>query len=216
MDAGNNGKHSMPNSDPFFESKKRLLGEILTRVTRVRAYCSPVVASKAVLLEREQFNLRCRYAIRVRDAKGKHVGYLSTSTASWLAHLLDVGKVRIAGYIPPRPGVPRRVPTPSLPVVLSVFISEQEDGLLDKKVICTRQDVLHQVVFQAYQLAHQLANSKLVEDLAHGLKPLVRQNLYPETHLLIALLPGIANEHRVARELIQKAGNGISGQAGSQ
>jgi hypothetical protein len=37
--------------------------------------------------------------------------------------------------------------------------------------------------------------------LAEGLKPLARQKLHPETHLLLALLPGIANENRVAQAL---------------
>jgi len=191
----------MTDSDLAFESKNHLLGEILTSISSPKRYSSSIVLSEVVILEREPANLRDQWAIQVKNTQGNSLGYLSRLVTKWLAPLLDTEKVRTEGFIPARPGVSHSAKASSLPVVLSVFIAEQEDGVLNKKNIRTREDIVHQIVFQAYQQAHRFTDPKLIEYLAEGLKPLTRQKLHPETHLLIALLPGIANENRVAQAL---------------
>jgi hypothetical protein len=191
----------MTDSDLAFESKNHLLGEILTSISSPKRYSSSIVLSKAVILEREPANLRDQWAIQVKNTQGNSLGYLSRLVTKWLAPLLDTEKVRIEGFIPARTGISRSLKPFSLPIVLSVFIAEQEDGVLNKKNIRTREDIVHQIVFQAYQQAHRFTDPKLIEYLAEGLKPLTRQKLHPETHLLMALLPGIANENRVAQAL---------------
>ncbi|MGA2059772.1 MAG: HIRAN domain-containing protein [Thermoguttaceae bacterium] len=191
----------MTDSDLAFESKNHLLGEILTSISSPKRYSSSIVLSEAVILEREPANLRDQWAIQVKNTQGNSLGYLSRLVTKWLAPLLDTEKVRTEGFIPARPGVSRSLKPFSVPIVLSVFIAEQEDGLLNKKNISTREDIVHQIVFQAYQQANRFTDPKLIEHLAEGLKPLARQKLHPETHLLLALLPGIANENRVAQAL---------------
>ncbi len=192
----------MADSELSIDSKKHLLGEILTHIVGVKKRLAPVALGEAVLLERESANLRDPRAIRINNAWGESLGYLSRSVVRWLAPLLDAEKVRIEGYIPSRLGISHGVMTPSPPVVLSVFIAERDSELLEKKDIRTREDVMHQVVFHAYRQAHRFTDPKLIEHLADGLKPLARQKLHPETHLLMALLPGIANENHVANALI--------------
>ena len=139
----------MTDSDLAFESKNHLLGEILTSISSPKRYSSSIVLSEAVILEREPANLRDQWAIQVKNTQGNSLGYLSRLVTKWLAPLLDTEKVRTEGFIPARPGVSRSLKPFSVPIVLSVFIAEQEDGLLNKKNISTREDIVHQIVFQA-------------------------------------------------------------------
>jgi hypothetical protein len=201
----------MNDSDRAFELKKHLLGEILTSIRSPTRYSTAIVLSEAIILERDPVNLRDRWAIQVKNTRGESLGYLSRSVTMWLAPLLDSEKVRIEGYIPARPSIAQNLKPFSLLVVLSVFITENNDGLLQKKSIRTREDIVHQIVFQAYQQAHCFTEPKLIEYMAEGLKPLARQKLHPETHLLMALLSGIANEIRVAHKLKQKASDSFNG-----
>ena len=61
-------------------------------------------------------------------------------------------------------------------------------------------EALHQTVLQAYQNAQGYRNPELILGLAKGLRPLEKQELLPETRLLLALLPRMAHEAtRVAR-----------------
>jgi hypothetical protein len=193
----------MTTSDPSFQAQKSLLGEILTHITGSKLQSAPISAGEVVLLEREPANLHDPHAIRLKNAAENAIGYLPRSVACWLAPLLDAQKVRIEAYLPLRPGLSQGVKAPSLPVVLSVFIADQAAGLLEKKEIRTKEDVLHQVFYQAYKQAHEFSDPQLIEDLAESLKPLARQKMHPETHLLLALLPGIVNENRTAQGVKQ-------------
>jgi hypothetical protein len=55
-------------------------------------------------------------------------------------------------------------------------------------------DALHEAVRRAYVDAYGYTDPSLILDLAGRLKALEPQELLPETHLLIALLPGLAQE----------------------
>jgi hypothetical protein len=61
------------------------------------------------------------------------------------------------------------------------------------------REALHQVVLQAYQNAQSYRDPELILGLAKGLKPLEKNDLLPETRLLLALLPRMAHEARVSQ-----------------
>jgi hypothetical protein len=199
----------MTDHDLDFELQNFPLGKILTSISSPKRHAEAIASSEGIILEREPANLRDQWAIHIKTTQGNSLGYLSRLVTKWLGPLLDAKKVRIQGYIPARPSVSRRSKPFSLSIVLSVFIAK-EDGLLHKNNIRTREDVVHQMVFQSYQQAHRFTDPKLIEYLAEGLKPLARQKLHPETHLLMALLSGIANEHRIAQKLTQKASDSFN------
>ena len=85
------------------------------------------------------------------------------------------------------------------PVVLTVFQCEKGCGLLEKAEPKNELDALHQTVLQAYQNAQGYCNPELILGLANGLQPLEKQELLPETRLLLALLPGMAREVRMSQ-----------------
>jgi hypothetical protein len=65
---------------------------------------------------------------------------------------------------------------------------------LEKTEPQTELEALHQTVLQAYQNAQGYHNPELILGLAKGLRPLEKQELLPETRLLLALLPRMAHE----------------------
>jgi hypothetical protein len=79
-------------------------------------------------------------------------------------------------------------------LTLAVFLTEKGRCLLEKAEAHNREESLHQVVLHVYRGVHEYSAPKLILELADGLRPLERQKLLPETHLLLALLPGIARE----------------------
>ena len=57
----------------------------------------------------------------------------------------------------------------------------------------------HQTVLQAYQEARGYSDPEMIVGLAKELRPLERQGLLPESRLLLALLPKMAHELRIAQ-----------------
>ena len=169
--------------DPF-------LGEIETEIVGTQFHkANP---SEQVNLERESKNAHDRRAIRVENGHFEPLGYLPKKMASWLAPLIDGGQIHLDGYVPQ---VATEEPS-SRPVVLMIF--QGEKNLLERTEPKNELEVLHQTVLQAYQNAQGYRNPELILGLAKGLRPLEKQELLPETRLLLALLPRIAQEVRAS------------------
>ena len=88
------------------------------------------------------------------------------------------------------------------PVTLMVFQCDKGRGLFKKVEPKSQLDALHQTVLQAYQSAQGYRDAELIVGLAKGLQPLEKQELLPETRLLLALLPGTAREVRAAQGML--------------
>ena len=80
-----------------------------------------------------------------------------------------------------------------------VFQGKKGRRLLEKSEPQTELEALHQTVLQAYQNAQGYRNPELILGLAKGLQPLEKQELLPETRLLLALLPRMAHELRMSQ-----------------
>ena len=119
-------------------------------------------------------------------------------TASWLAPLIDGGRIYLDGYVP-QSRSEAGVSPGRCPLVLSVFQREKGRGLLEKAVPRNELEALHQTVLQAYQNAQSYQTPELVLALAAELQSLAERPLLPETRLLLALLPRIAHEIRVSQ-----------------
>ena len=117
--------------------------------------------------------------------------------ASWLAPLIDQGKIHLDGYVPKESK--DTSDETSRPVNLMVFQDKKGRRLLEKSEPQTELDALHQTVLQAYHSAQGYRNPELIVGLAKGLQPLEKQELLPETRLLLALLPRMAHELRMSQ-----------------
>ena len=153
-----------------------------------------VQPGEQVNLEHEPENSHDKNAIRVENRHFQPVGYLPKGVAAWLAPLIDAGKLRVDGYVPHITSGGRPVATHTCPLRLAVFLAPRGRSLLEKADVHNRQEALHQVVLHVYQGVHEYTDPNLILEVAKGLRSLRRQELLPETRLLLALLPGIARE----------------------
>ena len=82
------------------------------------------------------------------------------------------------------------------PVNLAVFLVREAQKWLHRRKVRTRQDILHEVVRRAYEDAQGYESPELILELVQALQPLVKQDLLPETRLLLEVLPSVAREVR--------------------
>jgi len=177
---------------------EQLLGEIPTCIVGLRHGRTRPRPGRQVKLRREPENRHHKRAIRVEGHRSARIGYLPRQLADWLASLLDDEKVRIEGAVPNLPTPEAECHEGACPLALSVFAPADGEGLLSKREVHTGLDALHETVRRAYLDAQGCSDPSLILDLAGRLKALERQELLPETHLLIALLPGFARELQAA------------------
>ena len=173
---------------------EQLLGEIPTCIVCLRHGRPQPRPGQQVKLVREPENRHHKQAIRVEGQRSARIGYLPRQLADWLAELLDDEKVRIEGSVPKSPAPEGECHEGSCPLVLSVFTPADTEGPVSKREVHTGLDALHEAVRRAYVDAHGYTDHSLILDLAGKLKALECQEMLPETHLLIALLPGLARE----------------------
>ncbi len=178
-----------------------LLGEIEAEIVAVQYHDARIQAGEQINVERESKHTHDRRAIRVENGHFEPVGYLPRKMASWLAPLIDHGTIRVEGYVP-RNYAESDDESRRCPVVLTVFQCDKGRGLLEKAEPKSQLDALHQTVLQAYQSAQDYRKPELIVGLAEGLRPLEKQDLLPESRLLLALLPGMAREARTAQGML--------------
>ena len=175
--------------------REQLLGEIEARITGMQYYEADVAPGEQINLEREPDNPHDENSIRVENGHFEPVGHLPRKVVSWLAPLIDAGKLRVDGYVP-------HTAEPSqntCSVILIPFLYKKGRHLLQKTKIHDKLDALHEVVRQAYMEAQAYSDPDLILGLADGLRPLGRQDLLPETRLLMKLMPAVAQEVRTAQ-----------------
>jgi len=175
--------------------RRQLLGEIETHIVGGQYHDATVRPGEHVSLEREPENEHDPNAIRVENGRCDTLGYLPRERAAWLAPLMDTDEVRVEGYVPEQaePAADR------CPLTIMVVLGSKGHRFLRPNRPRNRQDLVHQTVRRAYKDAQGYRDPGLVSELAEALKPLTAQELHPKTHLLLALIPGLAKELRDSR-----------------
>jgi hypothetical protein len=190
-------EHEMPTQHQG--ARDALLGEIETEIVGMQYHVARIRPGERVNLERESKHAHDRRAIRVENGHFEPVGYLPKKMASWLAPLIDGGQIHLDGYVPQDISQTDDESATRCPVVLMVFQRESGRHILEKAEPRSPLEALHQTVLQVYENAHHYHDPELILGLAQRLQPLEKQELLPETRLLLALLPSIAHEVRVSQ-----------------
>lgn len=187
----------MPQRIPQSDRSEQLLGEIESRITGMSRCEGRVGPGERVHLRRVPDSRRDRCWIEVEGDDGRPLGYLPRRIASWLAPLIDEQHLRLEGCVPQH-AVYGAEYQGSLAVTLTVYLREASKPLIGPRSVTSPLDALHELVRRACEEAGSYVDPRLVEGLVDGLRPLGRGQLHPETRLLLALLPGLAKEKRVA------------------
>jgi len=174
--------------------RERLLGEIESHIVGMQYHEADVGPGEQVNLERERENPHDAQAIRVENGQGEPVGHIARKLCAWLAPLLDSGNFRVDAHVPEHAAGSEDQEAPTSPLTLTIFAGEEGRQLLAKREVHTKLDALHEVVRRTYEEMQGYDNADLILELADGLRPLARQELLPETRLLLALMPDVARK----------------------
>lgn len=180
--------------------EEQLLGEIETWIAGMQYYDATVGAGEQVNLEREPDNRHDPCSIRVENGRCQPVGQMPREIVAWLAPLIDSDQVHIEGYVP-HSAAPSSQHRGSLPLALAIFLSPSRTQLLAQRKVRNKLDALHEVVRRSYEDAVSYVDTKLIDGLVEGLRPLARQQLLPESRMLLAILPEMAREKQVAQSI---------------
>ncbi len=179
--------------------REQFLGEVETEVVGREYHQAGLRPGEYVDLQREPENPCDANAIRVDNGRFQPAGYVPRLVASWLAPLVDSGKIRIEGYIAARFHPAEMAGATKLPLVLMVFLQPSGHEILEAEDRQGKTDALHQLALETFRKAQSFDNAELLLGYIEGLEPLRRQNLLPQTRLLLALIPGMVSELRVAK-----------------
>jgi len=184
----------MSKIDTSSRHSELLLGEIETEIVGLQYHEATATAGQRVYLEREPGNLHDPCAIRVENERFEQVGYLPRQQVSFLSKLIDDGKIRLDGHVPRG----AKGDQTSLPVTLSVYLTEQGRVIVAKREVRSKVDGLHEMIRRTFEEIQRYSSGEVIREMLAGLKPLESQDLLPESRLLLAILPSIAHEVDVA------------------
>ncbi len=187
----------MIEQDIHEELRNRFMGEIETEIVGMQCRKARIYPGEQVNLERGSKHTD---DIWVENGLFEPVGHLPPKMASWLAPLIDSGQIYLEGYVP-QASHETEEEASSCPVVLTVFQGERFRHLLEKTEPKNELESLHQTVLQAYENAQSCRNPESILGLVRGLRPLKKQELLPETRLLLVLLLRLAHEVRMSQEM---------------
>jgi hypothetical protein len=180
--------------------EEQFLGEIQTEIAGTTDHKSRVRAGEAMRLRREPDNQHDPNAIRVQNSRSRTVGYLPRKTAAWLAPLIDDGRVRVEGYVLSADDVVD-ADRPAVPLAVVVFLTQAGLPILRQPTAEDRLNNLHGLALQALDEVQSLEDPAEILRFTKGLEHIAREQLLPETRLLLALIPSIAREARAAQGL---------------
>lgn len=186
------------------------LGEISVGLAGSQ-YCDAAVQSdEKVHLEREPDNTHDRNAIRVENEDFVKVGYVPRQTAAWLTPLIDNGTV----YVDGKATVCEDGTMPTVELVLSLYVAPKGAAFLEAvRDPATTAQALHAVVMETYTAMHAWRRPEVIRDTAERLGALSRRDLLPETQLLLALMPRLADglEAHADIDALSTARGGLAG-----
>jgi len=170
----------------------KYLGDIRTRIVGRQYYDGQVRLEEDISLEREPDNEHDPNAIGVMNQDSEQVGHLPRELAHWLAPLIDAGKVRAEGRCEnPFPQLEHEVGTS---MRLKTYLRPKGKAILQRVKSPTDElQALHEAVRRAFADARNYEDPDLVRRLGEHLSALASRGLLPETQLLLALFPHIAN-----------------------
>lgn len=175
---------------------EQLLGTIDTVIAGSQYCDAEAIPGEVLTLEREPANRHDENAVRIENEAFHKVGYLPRRIVSWLAPLIDGGRV-IADATATQPNAHGKQDFP--PVSLKLYLSHKGAAILDVLPDPENElQALHRAVLETYLAAGNWTRQQVVCAAGKHLELLFKKELLPETKMLLLLFPYRAGE--VARK----------------
>ncbi len=175
---------------------RNFIGEFRVTVEGATHYAGNPLEAEPVTFVRESIGRRDACVIAVHDADGRKIGWLPRDVTHWLAPLLDSGVVAIDGMAPRRSG---DADGSHFLIQIAAYAPRGAGKIFAPAGGRGLAGLVHSIIKQAYRKAQRETDPSAVADLAASVDPLARQELLPETRLLLELLRGLGREIRMAR-----------------
>jgi hypothetical protein len=167
------------------------LGTLLVPL-RGSNYCDALLlAGERARLVPEGDNPHDSNAIRVENSGGQKTGYVPRRVTAWLGPLLDEKRVTISAR-----GHGREARKAAASVLMELWPTARGRQSLEVRPPENTLQALHQAVLQAWLQARDSTDAVHIAETGRRLQALEQQRLLPETRLLLALFPGMAEAAR--------------------
>jgi hypothetical protein len=185
----------------FKMRKEKLLGSIKSQIVGIQYYDNEVKSGEKIFFEREPDNDHDKNAIRVENLDFKKVGFLPKKTSSWMAPLIDQGKVMIDGFA--KEAINDN--DYSVPIEIKITLkSKGEDIFRMNKDISSAEEAFHEAVLYSYENIIDKCNSGVTSNFTELLNRAVDRNILPKTKLLLELFESkgrLQSEQRIQETL---------------
>lgn len=175
---------------------RNFIGEFKAAAERDPLHEGYPLEGMPVTLVREPGGRRDGCVIAVYDADNRKIGRLSRDVAHWLAPLLDSGVVAVDGMAPKRS---EEADGSHFPIQIAAYAPRGAGKIFAPAGGRGRAQLVHAIIRQFYRKAQRETDPSAVAEMAAAVEPLARQDLMPETRMLIELLRGLGREIRMVR-----------------
>jgi len=192
-------------------SSVKFLGEVFAEIAGKQYYEAEVHPGEKVQLEREPDNRHDENAIRVENRKFLQAGYVPRRISSWLAPLIDSGEVWVEAHVAEssRPG---KAEKPY--ILLELYLHRKGRHILQRETDPENVvEGLHQAVLATWCEIDNWTDGDIVSVLADRLRAFSKEDLLPETRMLLDLFKYRAwvLRRRVEEEVIEEVRNTLEG-----
>jgi hypothetical protein len=164
--------------------KDELLGTINSQIVGIQYYDDEVKGGEKVYFEREPDNDHDKNAIRVENLDFKKVGFLPKKSSSWLAPLIDQGKVMIDGFA--KEAINDN--DYSVPIEIKITLKSKDEDIFTKnKLISSAEEAFHEAVLYSYENIIDKCDHGVTGNFTELLSRAVDRNILPKTKLLLEL-----------------------------
>ena len=175
---------------------RNLIGEFSTVIEGIALAADRRLTSMPLSVFREPTGRSNAPVVSVRFADGQQVGRLPRDVAHWLAPLLGSGAVAVEAVAANHATA---VEDGRLPIRIAVYAPRGVDKIFSPAGGRSRARLVHSIVKQFYRKAQRETEPAAVTEMAAAVEPLARQDMLPETRLLLELLRGLDREIRMVR-----------------
>ncbi|MDX9753179.1 MAG: HIRAN domain-containing protein [bacterium] len=181
------------------QAPSRYIGQIHTKIVGMQYNDDEIQLSESLFVERDLNNPYDENAIRLLNSSFESIGFLPRKVSAWIAPLLDQGKITLQGSTTMHTPARRIAQSGGWPLKLQVFLEKRGETILEPNPAPdSEKAIVHEMVRNVFQNFLDFPDPNLILGVGRRLTRLAERDLFPETQLLLALIPCKAEEVETA------------------